>query len=148
MMVKVCVIQESPVFFDKEKSLEKASALVREYSSKGCRLILFPESFIPGYPRGLSFGTVVGSRSNEGRDLFNIYHRESIDSSGPDIARLEALSRECGCYIIMGATEKTGESATLYCSMLYFSPTDGLMGIHRKIKAYRLRKSDMGRIGW
>ncbi|MFZ8992883.1 MAG: nitrilase-related carbon-nitrogen hydrolase, partial [Candidatus Puniceispirillaceae bacterium] len=42
--------------------------LTDEAAAQGAELILFPEVFIPGYPRGLSFGTVVGSRSNEGRE--------------------------------------------------------------------------------
>lgn len=61
------VVQAAPVLFDLEKTLSKTDELVAEASAKGAKLILFPEAFISAYPRGLSFGTVVGSRSEAGR---------------------------------------------------------------------------------
>lgn len=77
MGIKVGVVQESPVFLNTTQTLEKTKEITRIWSARGCRLLLFPESFIPGYPRGFSFGTKVGSRSEEGRQLFLEYHRES-----------------------------------------------------------------------
>lgn len=132
MKLKVAVIQEPPVFFDKEATLERVEARVREQAKAGCKLLLFPESFVPGYPRGMGFGAVVGSRNDEGRELFRRYHASSFSCSGPEVARLEALARDTDTYIVLGVTEKEGDS--LYCSMLYFSPTAGLLGKHRKMK--------------
>ena len=47
---KVAVIQESPVFLDKEKTIKKSVSLIEEASNSGAKLIVFPETFIPGYP--------------------------------------------------------------------------------------------------
>lgn len=52
MQVRVGVIQDSPVFFDKEATLEKTAALVAQHAAD-CDLLVFPESFILGYPRGI-----------------------------------------------------------------------------------------------
>jgi len=60
MKVKVCLIQDNPIFFDKKKTIQKLETFVKEYAQKGCELIVFPESFIPGYPRSFSFGTKIG----------------------------------------------------------------------------------------
>jgi len=65
--VKVAVVQAAPVLFDREATVEKARRLIREAAAQKVQLILFPEAFIPAYPRGLSFGMVVGSRTLEGR---------------------------------------------------------------------------------
>ncbi|MFK8164104.1 MAG: carbon-nitrogen hydrolase family protein [Lewinella sp.] len=131
MQVRVGVIQDSPVFFDKEATLVKTEALVARHA-KDCDLLVFPESFIPGYPRGFDFGAVVGSRSDEGRQLYADYLNCSIDLATDDRARLEAMAREHEVYLVIGVTERVG--GTLYCSMLYVSPTDGLLATHRKIK--------------
>ena len=48
MKLKVCLIQDSPVFFDKNKTIQKIEDLVRIYSKQGCELIVFPESFSTG----------------------------------------------------------------------------------------------------
>jgi len=134
MKVKVCLVQDSPVFFDKEKSLQKVETLVAENVKKGCQLIIFPESFIPGYPRGFSFGANIGKRTDEGRQLYAEYVNNSISIEGKDLKRLEELSRRHAMYLVIGVTERQENNGSLYCSMLYISPTDGLLGVHRKIK--------------
>ncbi|MDO6473294.1 carbon-nitrogen hydrolase family protein [Maribacter sp. 1_MG-2023] len=134
MKVKVCLIQDSPVFFDIEKTIDKIESLVKTYAKQGCELIVFPESFIPGYPRGFSFGAVVGSRTDKGRKLYADYHKNSLDLEGKELHRLVKLAKTEKVYLIIGNTEKQSNSGSLYCSMLYISPTDGFLGVHRKIK--------------
>ena len=60
--VKVAVIQAAPVLFDREATIDKACRLAAEAQAEGARLMLFPEAFVPAYPRGLGFGMVVGQR--------------------------------------------------------------------------------------
>jgi nitrilase len=103
--VKVCLIQDSPVFFDKEKAIEKIENLSCKYAKQGCELIVFPESFIPGYPRGFSFGAVIGSRTDEGRALYLGYRNNSIDLESDDLKRLEKLAISENIYLVIGATE-------------------------------------------
>ena len=134
MRIKVAVIQDAPVFFDKAASLDKLEALVAEQAAEGAQLVLLPESFIPGYPRGFSFGAVVGKRTSAGRELYAAYHEHSIDLSSPDLDRLETIARTNQVYLVVGITEKDPTSGSLYCSMLYLSPEVGLMAVHRKIK--------------
>lgn len=134
MKIKICLIQDSPVFFDKEKTIDKVEQLTKKYAKQGCQLVVFPESFIPGYPRGFSFGAKIGSRTNEGRNLYSEYYKNSIDIESDDLKRLEKLSESENVYLVIGVTEKEKTNGSLHCSMLYISPTDGLLGVHRKIK--------------
>ena len=134
MKVKVCLVQDSPIFFDLEKTIDKIEDLTKKYAKEGCELIVFPESFIPGYPRGFSFGAKIGSRTKEGRHLYSEYHKNSIDLESNDLNRLLKLAKEENVYLVIGVTEKQNTNGSLYCSMLYISPTDGLLGVHRKIK--------------
>ena len=134
MTIKVAVVQDAPVFFDKEATLKKVETITTQYASGGCELIVFPESFIPGYPRGFSFGATIGSRSDEGRQHYADYYNNSFDLESDDLPRLETLSKEQNIYIVIGVTERQEKNGSLYCSMLYLSPTKGLLGVHRKIK--------------
>jgi len=134
MKIKVCIVQDSPVFFDKERTIKKVEELTRNYANQGCELIVFSESFIPGYPRGFSFGATIGRRTDEGRKLYSEYHKNSIDVDSEDLKRLEELSESQNIYLVIGVTEKENISGSLYCSMLYISPKAGLLGVHRKIK--------------
>ncbi len=134
MKLKVCLIQESPVFFDKTRTLQKVHDLVKKYAKQGADLIVFPESFIPGYPRGFDFGAIIGSRTDEGRALYSEYYNNSISLESEDLKELEALSVSQNVYLVIGATERQENNGSLYCSMLYISPSKGLLGVHRKIK--------------
>ena len=134
MTVSVALIQDSPVFFNKQATLEKLADLAAEQARAGAQLIVFPESFVPGYPRGFDFGAVVGSRTEAGRELYAAYHRASVDLEGDDRTRLEKLARDLGVYLAIGVTERNRRHGSLYCSLLYLSPTHGLLGVHRKIK--------------
>jgi len=134
MKIKVAVVQEAPVFFDKEKTLQKVETIIKQQAKENCDLIVFPESFIPGYPRGFSFGAAIGSRTDVGRQHYADYYNNSFDLESEDLTRLEALSKEQNIYIVIGVTEKQQTNGSLYCSMLYLSPSIGLLGVHRKIK--------------
>lgn len=134
MKIKVCLVQDSPVFFDKRKTIRKVEELVKQYAAEGAQLIVFPESFIPGYPRGFSFGSTIGKRTDEGRKLFAEYHNNSVDIASEDLKKLEDLSKTQNVYLVIGVTEKQQVNGSLFCSLLYISPKAGLLGVHRKIK--------------
>ena len=112
----------------------KTGDLIRRAAADKAKLILFPEVFIPGYPRGLIFGTSVGGRTPEGREMFLRYWENSIEVPGKETAQLAAWAKEAKSYVVIGVTEKDKISDTLYCSLLYFSPEGELIHCHRKIK--------------
>jgi len=128
------VVQASPVFFDKTKTLQKIGDLIRACAPSKSKLILFPEVIIPGYPRGLIFGTSVGGRTPEGRELFLRYWENSIEVPGKETEQIARWAKEAGAYVVIGVTEKDTLSDTLYCTLLYFSPEGKLIHRHRKIK--------------
>jgi nitrilase len=133
--VKVAVVQASPVLFDREATVQKASSLISEAAAEEAKLILFPEAFIPAYPRGLGFGTVVGRRSPSGRRTWERYWANSVDVPGPTTVALGNAARKAKAYLVMGVIERDTQFSrgTLYCTMLYFGPDGKLMGKHRKL---------------
>ncbi len=135
-VVKVAVVQAAAVLFDREACVEKACQLIEEAAAQGAQLALFPEAFIPAYPRGLTFGTVVGSRSSAGRALWERYWDNTVEVPGPGTERLGAAARKAGLHLAIGVVERDARASrgTLYCSILYFGPNGELLGVHRKLK--------------
>ena len=131
---KVACAQATPAIFNKGKSLEKAIHWIEEAARQQVQLLVFPESFIPAYPAGLGFGTVVGSRTESGRDQFKEFWENSVEVPGEETRLLAALAKRHQMYLVMGVTERDAVSKTLYCTLLYFSPDGQLMGKHRKLK--------------
>ena len=134
--VNAAVVQAAPVLFDRQASTAKACSLIAEAAGQGARLIIFPEAFIPAYPRGFSFGMVVGSRAPAGRDLWERYWANSVEVPGPVTDQLGAAARAANAYVVMGVIERDRDSSrgTLYCTLLYFGPDGRLLGKHRKLK--------------
>lgn len=133
---KVAVVQASPVLFNREATIEKTCRLIREAAEKDVKLILFPEAFIPAYPRGLSFGAVVGSRSAAGRLTWQRYWENAVDVPGPAVETIGEAVQEAGVYLAIGVIERDTQfsQGTLYCTLLYFGPDGMLLGKHRKLK--------------
>ncbi|GGA71584.1 carbon-nitrogen hydrolase family protein [Ornithinibacillus halotolerans] len=130
--VKVAVVQAGSIVMNKEKSVDKALQLIQEAGRENANIIVFPEVFIPAYPRGMSFGAIVGSRSDTGRNEFLRYAQNSITIPSPEIDLLGNAAKEIGAYVVMGIVEKDG--GTLYCTTVYFGPDGSLLGKHRKLK--------------
>jgi len=135
-IVHVAVVQAAPVLLNREATVDKACQLTAEAAVQGAELILFPEAYIPAYPRGLSFGTVIGSRSAEGRRTWQRYWANAVDVPGPSTEALGRAAREAGAYVAIGVIERAhgASRGTLYCSLLYFGPDGRLLGVHRKLK--------------
>jgi nitrilase len=127
---RVAVVQAAPVVFDRAATLARVRTLATEASAGGARLVLFPEAFVSGYPRGISFGTVIGSRTREGRDHYRRYWESSVDVPGATVDELAGLAAELGIHLVIGVIEREG--GTLYCTVLFFSPS-GYLGKHRKV---------------
>ncbi|HUB83790.1 MAG TPA: nitrilase-related carbon-nitrogen hydrolase [Bryobacteraceae bacterium] len=129
--IRAAVVQAGSVLFDSGATLAKAERLIAEAAAGGARLVVFPEAFIGGYPKGEDFGARVGSRTADGRKLFRRYFEDAIDVPGPATERLAEAARAHGIWLVMGVIERAG--GTLYCTALFFSPDGALAGKHRKL---------------
>ena len=101
--IRAAVVQAAPVLFDREATVEKTCRLTAEAAAQGANLALFPEALIPAYPRGLSFGTVVGNRSPEGRSTWQRYWANAVEVPGPATEALSKVARQTGTYLVAGA---------------------------------------------
>lgn len=134
--VRAAVVQAASVLMDLQASVDRACALIAEARAGGAELIVFPEAFLGGYPRGLSFASVVGSRGPEGRQDWARYCDGAVRLDSPPLRQLAAAIRRAQAFVVMGAIEREDEGAgsTLYGATLYYGPDGRLLGKHRKLK--------------
>jgi nitrilase len=130
---RIAVVQAAPVMFDKKKCLEKAVTIIKECAGNGAKLVVFPELFIPGYPYGMTYGFIVGSRKADGRIDWKAYYDNSILVPGEETQLLVQTAKDCGVYLSIGVSEVDSVTATLYNSNLMIAP-DGTLKNHRKLK--------------
>ncbi|MFC6156795.1 nitrilase-related carbon-nitrogen hydrolase [Kribbella jiaozuonensis] len=129
--VVVAAVQAGSTLFDTPATLVKAEQYIREAAAAGARLVVLPEAFLGGYPKGADFGITVGSRSAEGRELFRRYRESAVQLHGPETARLAQLATELDVHLVAGVIERDG--GTLYCTAVFVDPRDGLVAHHRKL---------------
>ena len=132
--LRLAVVQAAPIMFDKEKTTEKAIDLIRKAASKGAEMIVFPESFIPAYPYGMTFGFTIGARTAEGREDWKVYYDNSVVVPGRETDMIGKAAKEAGAYVSIGITERDSVNTSLYCTNLIFSPDGEIVAKHRKIK--------------
>lgn len=128
---KAAVIQAASFPHDSLASARKAAALIVEAAQAGAALIVFPEAFLGGYPKGASFGTPVGMRKPQGREAYRVYHAAAIDLDGPEVELLAEATEQTGAFVVIGVIERDG--GTVYCTALFFDGDKGLVAKHRKL---------------
>ncbi|KAH7910879.1 carbon-nitrogen hydrolase [Hygrophoropsis aurantiaca] len=130
--VRVSVIQTCTAAYSLDKTLDKFEHLTRHAKERdGTQLAVFPEAFVGGYPKMSTFGCVVGDRLDAGRDEFLHYHKAAIEIPSPAICRIESVSKDTNVFVVMGIIERDG--GTLYCTVIFVDPIQGLVGKHRKL---------------
>ena len=130
-IVRATVVQAAPVAFDRERTIDRVAHFTAKAATDRAQLVVFPEAFVSGYPKGADFGTVIGSRSREGREWFRRYHESSVDIPGPALERLEEIACANAVHLVIGVVERAG--GTLYCTVLFIGPDGQLLGMHRKL---------------
>lgn len=134
--LRVAAVQSSAVLFDTPATLERFKKLTAAAASDGAQLVVFPEAFVGGYPKGHFFGAPVGSRSAEGRDWFCRYFQSAIEVPGPETIAIGEAAARHKVDIVIGVIERaalTEGGGTLYCSVLIFNSDGDLVGKRRKL---------------
>lgn len=124
-------MQDASVPFDRARTLDKVADLTARAASGNAALVLFPEAFVSGYPKGLDFGARVGMRTPAGRDDYLRYWNSAVDVPGPAVDRLGAVAKQHAVFLVIGVIERDG--GTLYCTVLFLDPGGRLLGKHRKL---------------
>ena len=140
--VRAAVVQAGAVPFNTEACVDKAARLIGEAAALGAKVILFPEAFIPGYPKGLNYGLVVGARDAAGREEFRLHFDSAIDVPSPQTRRIGEAAAAHGSYVVIGVVER--ELCTCYCTVLFFAPDGRLLGKHRKLMPTAMERTIWG----
>jgi nitrilase len=130
-VTKVAVAQLGSVAFDPDATVKKAMAAIAEAGGQGARVILFPEAFLGTYPKGLTFGSPIGRRTEAGRDEFLRSWRGAVELGGPELASIATAAGENGIFVVIGVVERSGR--TMYCTVVMIDENGTIAGHHRKV---------------
>ena len=140
-ILKIAAVQAAPTLFDRVATLERFDHWLSKAKSTGADLVVFPETFLGGYPKGVDFGARVGSRNPEGRELFRLYYENAFARDGEHFDKIRAMVKDAGINTVVGLVETVGD--TLHCAAATLNRDGDIIGWRRK-----LQPTAMERVIW
>ncbi len=133
-MVKIAVIQQAPVLLDKVGTIQKAVALIEEAVSSGGELIIFPETFIPGYPDWI-WRLRPGNDHDLTTEIHEILLANSVNLNSDDLRPLYRSAKEHQVTIVCNINERDFKHSqtTIYNTSIVISRDGELLNRHRKL---------------
>lgn len=124
------VFRDRPLFFDSRATIEKALRLIGEAAGNGARLVVFPETWLPGFP----YWSLSMAKGPEWAEIWAEYLRHAIEVPGDEVDALCDAARAGGTCIAMGINERDRKyEGRMYNSVLFIDAGGRVMGVHRKI---------------
>lgn len=133
-MTHLAIVQKSPVFLDKEKTIELAVSSVEEAVANGAKLVVFTEAFIPGYPTWV-WRLRPGGDWNLSEELHSRLLNNAVDMESDDLKPLYEIAEKLNVTIVCGIEERDSKlsQATLYNSVIVIDEDGRLLNKHRKL---------------
>ena len=103
--VRVAAVHASSIFFDVSACVAKCVKLIKEASDAGVELVVFPESFIPGFPIWNALKNPI-----DGHDFFTRFAKSSIQIDGVEIAEIAKTAASCKIAVSLGFSERASYS--------------------------------------
>jgi aliphatic nitrilase len=129
----VAAVQAASIFYDRDKTLDKAIRFIEEAADKDAVIIGFPELFIAGHPDLWYLAKKSNPLTNQG-ELFKQLVKNGLKVPSPEADRLCNAARRAHAYVVIGMSEvDTLFPGTLYNSQLLISNTGEIIGVHRKM---------------
>lgn len=125
----VAAAHASPIFMDKEATTDKACQLIEEAGKRNIKLLVFPETFIPGYPYWIECYPPLDQQK-----ALTLYLEQSVELGGPEIQRLQVAARKAGVVVVMGISERITNGHTLFNSQVTIDADGTVLGVHRKLQ--------------
>jgi nitrilase len=131
--LKVAAAQASPVFLNREKTVEKACKLIQRAGRNGAKLIVFPEAIIPGYPDWI--WVVPNSKSQILNDLYAELVQNAVTIPDKSTDKLCVAARKAKINVAIGLNERNTESSnsSVFNTILFIDDTGKIIGKHRKL---------------
>ncbi|MCI8815665.1 MAG: carbon-nitrogen hydrolase family protein [Angelakisella sp.] len=126
---RAAAVQTSPVFLNRDATIDKIEVKVKEAKDNGADLVVFPESFVPTFPVWCLFMPPVDQHP-----FYKRLFENSVAVPSPSFYRLQRIARENKVFLSIGICEKSTENfGTMWNSNLLFDRDGNLIGHHRKL---------------
>ncbi len=124
---RLAAVQATPAYLDRELCLRVVSDEIRKAGADGAQLVVFPESFVPGYP-----DWTWRQKPFSDADWYARFQDQAVEVAGASLDEVRAAAEAAGVWVALGITERTS-SGTLYNAVVYIDDKGAIAGRHRKL---------------
>lgn len=134
---KVAAVQAAPCFLDVESGIKKAIGYIEEAAAQGAKLVVFPETWLPGYPNQIWLGPVAWSMQ-----FVAPYFENSVEAGSAHDQAIAKAARDNHIQVSMGLSERAGGS--LYIAQWHYNSDGNIIKRRRKLKPTHVERTVFG----
>ena len=144
--VTAAVVQQAPIFLDTDATLDLAQDLLAQATAAGAQVVVFPETWLPGYPVWIDSAPEAALWGQEGaRALYQVLWENGVALGSDRFARILKLAADHDVHLVMGMHERRG--GTL-CNSMVLAGAHGGMASAPQARAHLHRASGVGARRW
>ena len=135
-ILKVALAQISPVWLNKNKTLDKVKTAILQASKEKAELIVFGEGLLPGYPFWLALTNGAQWDLKINKVLHAHYAQNSINIENGDLDEVCSLANQYKMAVYIGVIERASNRGghSLYCSLVFINDQGVICSVHRKLQ--------------
>jgi len=134
MSVKVAVVQEPPIYLDRERTIETAVRAIDRAAAEGASLVVFPEAFIAGYPTWI-WRLRPGEDAELSAEIHARLRDNAVDLTAGDMQAIQNAAKGHKLTVVIGVSEvdATFSGTTLFNTVVVIGPDGAILNRHRKM---------------
>jgi len=135
-LLNIALAQISPVWLNKQKTIDKVISYIDEAGTKNCDLIVFGEGLLPGYPFWLSYTNGAEFNATFHKQIQAHYIENSIEIAKGDLKTICASAKKNKIAVYLGTIERAEDRGghSLYCTLVYIDQDGKIQSVHRKLQ--------------
>ncbi len=131
----VALAQISPVWLDREGSVQKVAAWIDKAADNGAGLVAFGETLVPGYPFWLAHTEGAKFNSKVQKEIHARYLEQAVVIEAGHLNPLRDRAKSHGIHVMLGCFERPSDRGghSGYCSLVSIDSDGEVQNVHRKI---------------
>ena len=133
--MKVALAQIASIFLNQQATLDKVIDYIKQAAAENCKLVVFGEAIVPGYPFWIEKTDGAVFNSDLQKTIHAEYCKQAIQIESGDLDKVCETAADLSIAIYLGIIERpkdrTGHS--IYCSLVYINTSGKIKSVHRKL---------------
>lgn len=130
----IALAQITPIWFDRERTLDKLCEGIADAAAEKAELIAFGESLVPGYPFWIEYSNVTAFNSPFHKAFHSEYIDQAVCLERGDLDKVCSIARDEKIAVYLGVVERPSDRGeSVYASLVYIDQTGQIGSVHRKL---------------